>query len=459
MNRLWIQLSLGFALVTLVATLTVALLAGQSAEQSFRNYLARSQATDSGLLDRLAAHYAASGSWAGAELLLTLPRRPGQGQGQGHGAGPGMLMSSGLALADRDGRIIADPQGVAGAGALQRGAYAEALPIMVDGRTVGYLLARPTRGAAIPAAAQSFLDGLSRTIWGAGLLAGGLGLALGLLIARGVADPLGQLAVGAQRIAQGRLDERVPVRGPAEVGAVALAFNEMAASLEASEGQRRQMVADIAHELRTPLTVVQGNLRAILDDVYPLSKGEVATIYEATLGLRRLVEDLRELSLAEAGRLELRPQALAVAPLLEHEVALFAELAAGQGVTLTAEVAPGLPAVRADPERLGQVLHNLVSNALRHTPDGGTVSLRACAEGAERIRFEVVDSGVGIAPEDLPHLFDRFYRADRARSRAGGGSGLGLAITRELVRLHGGVIVAESAPGQGARFWFSLPAA
>jgi two-component system OmpR family sensor kinase/two-component system sensor histidine kinase BaeS len=241
----------------------------------------------------------------------------------------------------------------------------------------------------------------------------------------------------------------------------------MAAALEAGETQRRQMVADIAHELRTPLTVIQGNLRAMLDDVYPLCKDEVVTIYETSLGLRRLVDDLRELSLAEAGRLELRLQPVAVAPLLAREVALFADIA--HGVALRAEAPPDVPDVLADPERLAQVLHNLVSNALRHTPAEGSVILRVMSEahtrgansggsGPSAVRFEVVDTGIGIAPADLPYVFERFYRADRGRAREQGGSGLGLAITRQLVLLQDGQIGVESALGHGARFWFTLPA-
>ena len=225
-------------------------------------------------------------------------------------------------------------------------------------------------------------------------------------------------------------------------------------------------------------TVIQGNLRAMLDDVYPLSKEEVATIYETTLGLRRLVDDLRELSLAEAGQLDLQVQPVAVAPLLAREVALFADLAAAQGVALQVDAPPDLPAALADPARLAQVLHTLVSNALRHTPAGGRVTLRATKDEGGRMRdedrasvalilhpsafilFSVSDTGEGIAADDLPHVFERFYRADhRGRAREAGGSGLGLAITSQLVRLQGGTIGVESAPGQGARFWFALPVA
>ncbi len=468
MNRLWLQLALGFALVTLVSTLTVALVANATAEATFRGYLAQSQLAESGLATRLAEHYAAQGSWEGVDSLLgTLPGA-GMGMGAGHGQGqrPGQGgMMGGVVLADAQGRVLADPAGVADGAELSAGERASALPIVVEGGIVGYLLARTAQGAALPAAAQRFLSALNGVLWLTGLLATAMGVGLGVLIARRLAAPLAGLAAGARRIAAGQLGERVPVVGPAELRTVATAFNEMAAALEAGEAQRRQMVADIAHELRTPLTVIQGNLRAMLDDVYPLSKDEVATIYETSLGLRRLVDDLRELSLAEAGRLELRPQPVAVAPLLAREVALFADLAATQAVTLLAATPPDTPAALADPERLAQVLHNLVSNALRHTPTGGSVTLRVTSDGrtadgsgAPALCFEVADTGAGIAPADLPHVFERFYRADRGRAREQGGSGLGLAITRQLVRLQGGQIGVESAPGQGSRFWFTLPA-
>ncbi|PDW00658.1 sensor histidine kinase [Candidatus Viridilinea mediisalina] len=453
MDRLWLQLTLGFALVTCVAIFTVAFVAQRSVAESFRGYVARSQVLESGLLDRLASHYATNDSWVGVETGMTSLR----GAGRGAGPGPGSPMSSNIMLTDRHGRVVADPQGLGATFNLERTRYNDAIPIMVEGETVGYVLVLTSRGAALPLAAQSFLEGLNRAIWSAGLLAGGLGLILGLLIARGIAAPLQRLANGARRIAQGHLNERVPARGPTEVQAVAVAFNEMAGALEAGEIQRRQMVADIAHELRTPLTVVQGNLRAILDDVYPLDKREVTTIYETTLGLRRLVDDLRDLSLAEAGRLDLHRQAVNVAALLDQEVALFAELAASQTLSLAADVAPALPPLHADPQRLAQIFHNLVSNALRYTPAGGSVRLTAEPDGPTQIRFSVIDNGVGIAPEELPHIFDRFYRADRARSRASGGSGLGLAITRELVRLHGGNLTVTSSPGTETRFCFSLP--
>ncbi len=357
MNRLSTQLTLGFALVTLVTTLTVALLANARADATFRGYLVQSQVAESGVLERLAAHYAIEGTWAGAEALLVLPRGPGMGMGMG----PGAMMRSSLALADADGRVVADPAGITSGLTLSADERAGALPILVQGRMVGYLFAHASGGAALPLAAQRFLATLNDTLWMTGALAGVVGLGLGLLIARGLAAPLARLAAGARQIAAGRLDERVPVAGPAEVQVVATAFNEMAVALERGEAQRRHMVADIAHELRTPLTVIQGNLRAMLDDVYPLSKEEVATIYETTLGLRRLVDDLLTLSRLD-GPAQARGAALAICPLLGE---IQRHLGRPRSVTLQLDTHPACRAGRrrpaaagaADPARQRPALH------------------------------------------------------------------------------------------------------
>jgi two-component system OmpR family sensor kinase/two-component system sensor histidine kinase BaeS len=229
------------------------------------------------------------------------------------------------------------------------------------------------------------------------------------------------------------------------------------------------MVADIAHELRTPLAVIQGNLQALLDDVYPLEKGEVQTILDETLLLARLVEDLRELALAEAGQLRIEAQVVDVAGLLAQASEVFRGLASDKGVALAVSVAESLGPAWADPDRAGQVLHNLLANALRYTPAGGSVTMRALpstdaagdpaarASSAPMAVILVEDTGPGIAPADLPHVFERFWRADPARARQQGGSGLGLAIARQLVQAQGGQIGVTSTVGQGSCFWFTLP--
>ncbi|MBX0327770.1 HAMP domain-containing histidine kinase [Oscillochloris sp. ZM17-4] len=474
MSRLWVQLSLGFAAVTLVSVLTVALLANLQADSTFRSYLAQSQLLASGLPEALGAAYARDGDWGAAAGIFSSYTAGGPGQ-HGQGMGQGMMGRGSVTftLADAAGAVVYPAAG----GQLSRGDIASATPVRAGDVLAGYLLASETPGAALSLAAQRFLSQINLAIAQAGLAAGLVGIVFGLLIARGLSAPLAHLAASARRIATGRLDERVPAGGPAELAAVGAAFNEMAAALEAAEGQRRRMVADIAHELRTPLSVIQGNLGAILDDVYPLSKAEVATIYDSTISLHRLVDDLRELSLAESGELRLRIEPTAMGPLIAQVAALFSEPAAARQIAVSVDLDPGLPDALADPERIRQVLTNFVANALRHSNAGGTITLRATKDEGRRMKdegraeqpfilhpspfilIEVIDTGQGIAAEDLPHVFERFWRADRSRSRAQGGSGLGLAIARQIVQLHGGQIGVESEHGRGSRFWLSLPTA
>ncbi len=458
MNRLWVRLALAFALVTLVGILTASWLADRQVSTSFGRYLARTQTTDPALLADLSDFYARTGGWDDVDSILANVRGPGAGPGPG-GPGAGRGMGRGgppLTLADASGRIVYDRFGRQGA-TVGRDELADATPITVHNRTAGYLLALPGGWVDTNPPAQTFLDQVNRSLLQAGLVAGLVGITLGFVIARGLTAPLSRLARAARRISQGEFSQRVPVEGTAEIAEVAGAFNDMAGDLERAERLRRNMVADIAHELRTPLSVIQGNLQAILDGVYPLDKSEIAAVYDETLMLNRLVNDLRELAQAEAGQLGLDLQPTDVAPLIEAEAGLFAEAAQRQGVRLDVAIVSSLPQVLADAHRVRQVIHNLIGNALRYTPDRGVITLAADHVAPGFVRVSVQDSGPGIAPEDLPYLFERFWRADRSRTRDQGGSGLGLAIARQLVEAQGGQIGVESTPGEGSLFWFTLP--
>ena len=286
-------------------------------------------------------------------------------------------------------------------------------------------------------------------------------LVAGGLLAASILRPLRQLEQAVAQVAQGNLDARAPVKGKDEIAQLATSFNQMATNLRHQEDLRQRMVADIAHELRTPLSVVQGNLQAILDGVYPLERAEIQTIADETRVLSRLVSDLHELAQAEAGHLPLERQITPVATVLRQMAESFRTLAEQGSVSLLVDPPQPELAVDADPDRLQQVLHNLLGNALRHTPPAGTVWLAAHATG-HAVRFSIKDSGAGIAAADLPHVYDRFYRADSSRSRDAGytsGAGLGLAIVKVLVDAHGGRVGVESREGQGATFWFELPCA
>ncbi len=290
------------------------------------------------------------------------------------------------------------------------------------------------------------------------LLALALRLVGGLVIRR-VTSPLSDTMKAADALAGGDLTARVPVRGGHEFRHLADSFNRMAGALETADRQRRDLLADVAHELRTPLTVVQGNLEGLRDGVYQPTPEHLDLILDETLKLGRLVDDLRLLTLAEAGQLSLDLQALDVSQLLVDLRDAFACQADEAGVDLMVDAIGSLPPLPADPQRLGQVLGNLIGNALRHTPRGGRVTLGATlAPEGDAVRLWVADTGEGIAAEDLPRIFDRFWRGDPARSHeAGAGSGLGLAIARSLVEAHGGRIWADSQLGQGATISCLLP--
>ncbi len=281
---------------------------------------------------------------------------------------------------------------------------------------------------------------------------------------RRYATPLADVMTVADAVADGDLSVRVPETGAGEFGQLARSFNRMTEELERSDQQRRNMTADVAHELRTPLHIIQGNLEGILDRIYEPSDEQIGATLDETKALARLIEDLQTISLAEAGQLALVREAVDMGELLTDIKTSFSPTAEADGVQLLLELeAPNRDGegadltVEGDPGRLYQVLTNLVANALRHTPVGGTVRLIAQSDGGI-VRTIVKDTGSGISTEDLPHIFDRFWRGDRARTRGdGSGGGLGLAIVRQLVEAHGGHIDVQSVEGEGSVFTISLP--
>jgi two-component system OmpR family sensor kinase/two-component system sensor histidine kinase BaeS len=275
-------------------------------------------------------------------------------------------------------------------------------------------------------------------------------------VARGIRRlvvPLGDLIDAAESIEAGDYGARVRPRGPRELRSLARAFNAMSARLETSEEQRRRLLADVTHELRTPLTIMQGNLEALLDGMYPADAEHLEPILDETRVLSRLIDDLRTLSLAEAGALTLHREPTDIADLLADSVASFRTQADAAGITLVTAIDGALPQAEVDPVRIREVLANLLSNALRFTPRGGTVRVNAMAADG-RVRVVVRDTGPGIAADLLPHVFDRFYKSEESR-----GAGLGLAIVKSFVVAHGGEIEATSAPGQGTEMRFTLPLA
>ncbi|HTP11194.1 MAG TPA: ATP-binding protein, partial [Anaerolineae bacterium] len=256
-------------------------------------------------------------------------------------------------------------------------------------------------------------------------------------------------------LAHGDLQQQVPVRSHDELGELAQAFNQMSADLARATQLRRQMTADIAHDLRTPLTVIGGYIEALRDQVLPPTPERFDMIYGEVQHLQQLVEDLRTLSLADAGELRLNRQPIEPRALLAEVAALFQHRAEQQQIALIVDAADTLPAINIDEGRFVQVLSNLVANALRYTPDGGHITLGA-VDRSGGVQLIMQDDGAGISPEALPHIFDRFYRADQSRQQESGESGLGLAIARSIIEAHGGAIHVESEVGRGTTFTISL---
>lgn len=278
-----------------------------------------------------------------------------------------------------------------------------------------------------------------------------------LLAARGlrrVARPVGEVMDAADRVAGGDYRVRVAERGPREMRQLGRSFNAMAERLESNEDRRRNLLADLAHELRTPLSVIQGTTEGMLDGLYPADRTHLEPLLDEARVMARLLDDLQLLSTAEAGALPLHRRTVEPAELVDDAVAAFTARAEAAGVALRGRANPNLPALDVDPVRIGEVLANLVSNALRHTPEGGSVDVAAEAAGTPGdVAFEVRDTGSGIDPTALPHVFDRFVKGSGSA-----GAGLGLAIARGLVQAHGGRIEADSEPGRGTRIRFVLPA-
>lgn len=308
-------------------------------------------------------------------------------------------------------------------------------------------------------AERAYLTAVRNSVWLTAGLAALVAVGLSLLLARQIAKPVRTLTTAARRVGSGDFDQRVPVRTRDELGELAQAFNSMAETIGRQEMLRRQMAADIAHELRTPLAIIQANLEAMLDGIRPLSAKEVADVHQETRLLIRLVADLQDLSLAEAGQLPLKKEPTDLGVLARASVARFSSRAEEKRVQLIVEAPDNLPPVDADQDRISQVLGNLLDNALRHAPPRGEVTVKLESDAEQgRVQLTVSDTGPGIPTEHLPNVFERFYRADQARSRAAGGSGIGLAVVKQLVEAHGGQIWAESPTGGGTSFTLMLPA-
>jgi two-component system sensor histidine kinase BaeS len=310
----------------------------------------------------------------------------------------------------------------------------------------------------------TFLDSVRNSLWIAGGIAVALAALLAVLLSRQISAPLRRLSAAANKVARGDTSCRLQASSADEVGSLTNTFNCMVESLDKNEGARRVLMSDLAHEMSTPLAVMQGNLEGMLDGLVEPSKDNISALHEESSLLARLVKDLRTLSQAEAGKLNLVLAPGDLGAVVTPIVTATAPQARRKQVSVGLDVEPGLPKAMMDADRVSQVVTNLLANALRYTSEGGTIKIAVgsgvgSGQANESLLVSVADSGRGISEQDLPHVFDRYYQGEQPREKRSGGSGIGLAVVKQLVEAHGGKVWVESAQGKGSTFFFTIPTA
>ena len=465
MHSLYWKLGGALILIVVVSVGLTAYLANVSTGREFQAYVQQGTTMYArNVSDSLSQFYVQSRDWSGVQDLLV-----------------GLLRSANdrLLVANSSGVLVGDTGKVwLGMNATEVG-LAGGTPIVSSGQTVGILYLLTTgsgggrgymggRGGSGPMMTttpeQNFLTGMKNSLVIVGLMAAVVALLLSLFLTGQILKPIRALTIGASRIASGDLKYRASVKSKDEIGVLAQSFNSMASSLERGEEARRRLNADIAHELRTPLTIIEGTVDGILDGVFQPDKERLNAVKEQTALLARLIGDLRDLSLVESGQLKLKLKPVNMADLVRRKMSQIEVAAREKGIHLEFSALDTLPEVLADPARMEQVISNLLTNAVRHTPQGGSITATIGIADSEltnraagrHLLVSVTDTGEGIPPENLPHIFERFYRVDSSRARSEGGTGLGLAIVKQMVEAHGGRVWVESQPGKGSTFYLAI---
>ena len=447
-----IKFGLAFTTVILLSVALVYFFTARSITQRFDEYRKQNrEVLGKTLSSQLAWYRGSQGTWVGVDRLLFRTVRV-EINGQVF-EGRSLIFNGEFSLANENGQVFLSTIQEQVGKVLSEEEMEEGIPIRVDGKRVGTLLLGDVGPNLDPNEAEFLASAKESALLGGGIAAG-IALFLSLLLIAQILSPLRRLTRATERIAHGDLPKEVKIKSRDEFGQLGGSFNQMIENLRRSETARRTMTADIAHELRTPVTIIQGTLEAILDGVYDPTDATIAPIYEETLHLGRLIDDLRDLALAEAGELRLERGPVDLEGLIRQVTEALVS-SPDDAPELIISVEDRLPLIDADQKRLRQVIANLLSNALHYTPPDGKImiDLRRIDGGVELV---FSDTGTGIAEEDLPHLFERFYRGDPARNRVGG-SGLGLAIVKQWVEAHGGTIRAENREEGGARFTIRLP--
>jgi signal transduction histidine kinase len=481
-NSLIFKLMGAFLLVIAIGALVITILVSQATQSAFNLYTTRSgQVWAQRLAPALADYYSNSGSWQGVDAFLQsgntvinppgmMVNGPGQGKGlrAGQQPGGGMMgvLGQRLILVDGQGIVVSDTQDVLTGKQISSAVLKNGTPITVNNNLVGTLIITPNDFPGSGTPAGDFLASVNQAIINSVVIAGIIALALGAALFFQITAPLRQLKKAARAIADGDLSQRVNIRSRDELGELGQTFNYMSESLSKAETQRQHLLADVAHELRTPLAAIQGTLEGMQDGILPKDEEQLAALHAEAILLNRLIGDLRLLSLAEAGQLTLERQEISPGEYIQQVAERIKPQADQKKVTLELDIQKYLPHLWVDSDRIAQVLNNLIGNALRYTPQGGIIKVSAVSSGSvdQTVQVSVSDNGPGIELEALPFIFDRFYRADKSRTRSSGGSGLGLAIVKQLVEAHGGKVAAaspvfkgEDGREYGAKISFTIP--
>jgi signal transduction histidine kinase len=457
MRSISTKLIIAFLSIGVISVAVIFITARWNTRQEFIKFL--SDQTQTAIATDLSVYHQQNGSWEGVEIVFiqnSNHQMPGMGMGQGQG--PRKDMSQPFTLVDPNGNVIVSSGQFVVGEKIPEEELELGIPIIEEGQVIGILIPSrtPFQGS------QRELEFIERTnvtlLYGA-LIGAVIALFLGIFLSRTITRPIRELTKATHAISEGDLSQQVPVHTKDELGELARAFNKMSAELSRSVNARKQMTADIAHELRTPLSLILGHAEAVHDGVLAPTQENFEIIREEATRLEHLVNDLRTLSLADAGELSINLQMVEPGGFLQEVASLYQFQVQRKNIGLNLDIASPLPLLEIDPGRMTQVVTNILDNAVRHTPEGGTITLSARRAG-DRVELAIQDSGPGLPKEETGRIFERFYRVDSSRQRddtIAGGSGLGLAIAKSIVQAHNGQLSAESEPGKGLKITISLP--
>jgi len=450
MRSISTKLILAFLSIGIISLAAIFITARWNTRQEFIRFLSDQSQTN--VATTLSDYHREHGSWDGVEILLINEHQP---PGMGMGPNSRSSMMQPFTLTDKNGIVIVSNGRFTTGDKISEGELELGEVITQNGEVIGILLPLRTPFQGNPRELE-FIERTNLTLFYGALIGTVIALFLGIFLSRTITRPIRELTQATHAVSEGNFDQKVHVRSKDELGELGNAFNKMSTELSRSINSRKQMTADIAHELRTPLSLILGHAEAVHDGVLPPTKENFEIIREEAERLEHLVDDLRTLSLADAGELSINLQPIEPGQLLREIASLYQVQAQKKNIKLDLDIASHLPTFDVDPGRMTQVLTNILDNATRHTPEGGHILLSA-SEANDRVELSIQDSGPGLSSEDIGCIFERFYRTDSSRQREDGGSGLGLAIAKSIVQAHNGQLSAESETGKGLKVIISLP--